>query len=88
MGRPGGGARLRSLFYPLVDVNKIKPGQIRCGEHTDYGGITLLLQDDVGGLEVCKETSLYSVTYSVVLCKSGRAVQFHPVLRLFECFPK
>jgi len=28
------------------------PGSIRCGEHADYGTITLLLQDDVGGLEV------------------------------------
>jgi isopenicillin N synthase-like dioxygenase len=25
---------------------------IRCGEHTDYGSMTLLFQDDVGGLEV------------------------------------
>ena len=36
----------------IPDISKIKPGQIRCGEHTDYGGITLLIQDDVGGLEV------------------------------------
>jgi len=36
----------------ITDPSQIKPGQIRCGEHTDYGGITLLIQDDVGGLEV------------------------------------
>ena len=36
----------------ITDPSEIKPGQIRCGEHTDYGGITLLIQDDVGGLEV------------------------------------
>ena len=30
----------------------VKPNQIRCGEHSDYGSITLLFQDDAGGLEV------------------------------------
>ena len=44
---------LRFNYYPrITDFEHIKPGQIRCGEHTDYGGITLLFQDDAGGLEV------------------------------------
>ena len=25
---------------------------VRCGEHSDYGTITFLYQDDMGGLEV------------------------------------
>ena len=37
-------------------MNNVKPGQLRCGEHTDWGAITLLVQDDVGGLEVKKAT--------------------------------
>ncbi|HEY9626704.1 MAG TPA: 2-oxoglutarate and iron-dependent oxygenase domain-containing protein [Coleofasciculaceae cyanobacterium] len=42
---------LRMLHYPPVSQTP-EPGQLRAGEHTDYGSITLLLQDDVGGLEV------------------------------------
>lgn len=37
---------------PLWSFIEVKPGQVRCGEHSDYGSITLLFQDDVGGLEV------------------------------------
>ena len=37
-------------------MSNVKPGQLRCGEHTDWGAITLLIQDDVGGLEVKKAT--------------------------------
>lgn len=44
---------LRLLHYPCIPQDKlIKPGQIRCGEHTDYGSITLLFQDNMPGLEV------------------------------------
>ncbi|MDZ8053736.1 MAG: isopenicillin N synthase family dioxygenase [Aulosira sp. ZfuVER01] len=42
---------LRSLHYPPLPTTP-KPGQIRAGEHSDYGSITLLFQDDIGGLEV------------------------------------
>ncbi len=28
------------------------PGVTRCGEHFDYGTLTFLVQDDIGGLEV------------------------------------
>jgi len=42
---------LRSLHYPPLQTLP-KPGQVRAGEHSDYGSITLLFQDDIGGLEV------------------------------------
>ena len=43
----------RVLYYPpLPSSSHIKPGQLRCGEHVDYGSITLLFQDPSGGLQV------------------------------------
>lgn len=45
---------LRLLHYPSVsrEVFIKNPGQVRAGEHSDYGSVTLLFQDSVGGLEV------------------------------------
>jgi isopenicillin N synthase-like dioxygenase len=49
-----GDNNLRLLHYPAVkkSVFKDNPEQVRAGAHSDYGSITLLFQDNVGGLEV------------------------------------
>ena len=46
-------SNIRVLHYPPVSLSgEIIPGQIRCGEHVDYGSITLLFQDQGAGLQV------------------------------------
>tara|TARA_Y100000588_G_scaffold386025_1_gene480631 strand:- start:76 stop:993 length:918 start_codon:yes stop_codon:yes gene_type:complete len=47
----GDNTALRYLHYPVLDKEPTED-QLGCGAHTDFGTITLLFQDDVGGLQV------------------------------------
>lgn len=48
----GENTSLRLLYYPGDTAGELLPQQLGAGAHTDYGVITLLFQDDAGGLEV------------------------------------
>jgi isopenicillin N synthase-like dioxygenase len=49
-------ATLRCAHYPAQTVEP-EPGQLRYGAHSDYGGLTLLRQDEApGGLQVCTKS--------------------------------
>lgn len=43
---------LRMIHYPPLDRVTPEPGQLGCGAHTDYGSLTVLADDGVGGLQV------------------------------------
>ncbi len=49
--RHGGNNMLRVLYYPPV-ATQASANQMRVGAHTDFGTLTLLVQDPTGGLEV------------------------------------
>jgi isopenicillin N synthase-like dioxygenase len=42
---------LRLIHYPSAEKQQ-HPDQVGCGVHSDYGCITILAQDDIGGLQV------------------------------------
>jgi len=43
---------LRAIHYPPMGRVTPEPGQLGCGAHTDYGTLTVLADDGVGGLQV------------------------------------
>uniref|UniRef100_H2YS76 Fe2OG dioxygenase domain-containing protein n=1 Tax=Ciona savignyi TaxID=51511 RepID=H2YS76_CIOSA len=55
---PHNHSSLRYLYYPPIS-GKLKKGQIRLLEHTDYGCMTLLFQDSVGGLQIKSRDGTY-----------------------------
>jgi len=70
---------LRLLHYPPQPTNAA-PGEKGCGAHTDFGGLTLLLQDENPGLQVWVNMSGRE-RYSVPFFFSGNPDH------LVECLP-
>jgi isopenicillin N synthase-like dioxygenase len=47
---------LRMIHYPPQDRVTPEAGQLGCGAHTDYGSLTVLADDGVGGLQVMQRS--------------------------------
>ncbi|OAA37397.1 Oxoglutarate/iron-dependent oxygenase [Metarhizium rileyi] len=50
-------SELRLNHYPGVHPSSLRKGAKRISEHTDFGTVTLLFQDSVGGLEIEDQNS-------------------------------
>jgi isopenicillin N synthase-like dioxygenase len=61
LDRPGGEVmyHLRHLHYPPQDTVTPGPDQLGCGAHTDYGTVTLLADDGIGGLQVMRRDGVW-----------------------------
>ncbi|KAG7281873.1 hypothetical protein CRUP_031122 [Coryphaenoides rupestris] len=65
IGTDKNGSTLRSLYYPPVNSGLVKEGQLRCGEHSDYGSITLVFQSHEGGLQILSRSGDYITAPSI-----------------------
>ena len=55
-------ATRRGINYERrADEPDVEPGQLRMGAHTDYGILTLLLADDVPGLQILRDGTWHDV---------------------------
>jgi isopenicillin N synthase-like dioxygenase len=53
----------RAINYQrAADAPKPEPSQMRMGAHSDYGVVTILLADDVGGLQVLRDDVWHDIT--------------------------
>ncbi|KAF9883638.1 hypothetical protein FE257_003110 [Aspergillus nanangensis] len=73
---------MRLLHYPSGTVGDFKNGNTRIADHTDFGSVTLLAQDSIGGLEA-RVRGTANPTYA--------AVESHPtelLVILGDCFQR
>jgi isopenicillin N synthase-like dioxygenase len=68
---------IRANHYP-EQVDPPAPGQIRAGAHTDYGAVTILLPENVPGVQVLNRAGAWvdvSAPPSTFVCNIGDLMQ-------------
>lgn len=75
-------SELRLNHYPPIDQEALKKGAKRISEHTDFGTVTLLFQDSVGGLEV--EDQAERGHYLPVTCDS----RYEMIVNIGDCLQR
>ena len=75
-------SELRLNFYPSANHCDLSEGNMRISSHSDFGTITLLFQDDFGGLEIESQTE----TGSYIPIASGGKTEL--VLNVGDCLQR
>ena len=57
IGKDGNCSAVRTLYYKPI-LSEVKPGQVRLGEHADYGTATFCIQN-AGGMEIKGPSGVY-----------------------------
>ncbi len=66
------------IRYPAISAQRLKSGEfVRNPAHSDFGTLTLLFQQDVGGLQIADMSSTDKTT-SAGIEKSGKFVHVDP----------
>jgi isopenicillin N synthase-like dioxygenase len=66
------------IHYPAVNPKLLRSGEVvRCPAHSDFGTLTLLFQQDVGGLEIADMSST-DKTKTTDVEKSGQFIYADP----------
>ena len=72
---------LSLIHYPVISIGLFPSGEIaRNPSHSDFGTLTLLFQDDIGGLEIADMSSLSSER-SATVERSGKFIRVDPIPR-------
>ena len=83
-GTAKNGSRIRSCFYPATYNLKLEDDQIRSGEHTDTGTVTMVFQHGQGGLEVGHMSNKVTVDLSSIRAHGEKKGGGHPPRRMLE----